>query len=341
MNDLKFAFRQLVKNPGFTAVAVLTLALGIGANQAIFNLLDAIVLRSLPVREPGQLFFVTTGGSVSGLSYATVEHLQRDAAEVGPVFAYRSTKVRLNTPNQTDVTINQLVSGNYFTSLGLSAVAGRTLSAEDDRSEAPPAAVISYGCWERRFGRSATVLGQPIRLNGTAFTTALRADDRGQPCIPHRVRQRCEPPPCARHVAPTRDRGAPRRRCEPMAVAAPAADGERGPCHTRRVPRPFAGKMERAQPAYVPARRGHRCRNQSGQRSSSARLHGGHLAPGDTCVWSGAGVARHTSAADRSDERGQTKCRRHNFFATARTNARGCASGVFAGVADWGGVVRA
>ena len=170
MNDLKFAFRQLVKNPGFTAVSVLTLALGIGANTAIFNLLDAIVLRSLPVREPGQLFFITTGGSVSGLSYATVEHLQRDAAEVGPVFAYRSTKVRLNTPNQTDVTINQLVSGNYFTSLGLSAVAGRTLSAEDDRSEAPPAAVISYGCWERRFGRSATVLGQPIRLNGTAFT---------------------------------------------------------------------------------------------------------------------------------------------------------------------------
>ena len=150
MNDLKFAFRQLIKNPGFTAVAVLTLALGIGANTAIFNLLDAIVLRSLPVREPGQLFFVTTGGSVSGLSYATVEHLQRDAAEVGPVFAYRSTKVRLNTPNQTDVTINQLVSGNYFRSLGLSAVAGRTLGAEDDRSEAPPAAVISYGCWERR-----------------------------------------------------------------------------------------------------------------------------------------------------------------------------------------------
>src|SRR5439155_19906418 len=170
MNDLKFAFRQLLKNPGFTAVAVLTLALGIGANTAIFNLLDAIVLRSLPVREPGRLFFVTTGGPVSGLSYATVEHLQRDDAEVGAVFAYRSTKARLNTADQTDVTINQLVSGNYFRSLGLSAVAGRTLSVEDDRPDAPPAAVISYGCWERRFGRSATALGQPIRLNGTAFT---------------------------------------------------------------------------------------------------------------------------------------------------------------------------
>src|SRR6266568_5804831 len=144
LKDLRYAFRQLLKNPGFTTVAVLTLALGIGANTAIFNLLDAIVLRSLPVREPGQLFFVTTGGSVTGLSYATVEHLQRDDAEVGPVFAYRSTKVRLNTANQTDVTINQLVSGNYFRSLGLSAVAGRTLSMEDDRPDAPPAAVISY-----------------------------------------------------------------------------------------------------------------------------------------------------------------------------------------------------
>src|SRR5437660_5312178 len=105
MHDFKFALRQLPKNPGFTAVAVLTLALGIGATTAIFNLLDAIVLRSLPVREPGQLFFITTGGSVSGLSYATVEHLQRDAAEVGPVFAYRPTKARLKTPNQPEVTI--------------------------------------------------------------------------------------------------------------------------------------------------------------------------------------------------------------------------------------------
>src|SRR2546429_8991678 len=103
MNDLRFAFRQLLKNPGFTAVAVLTLALGIGANTAIFNLLDAIVLRSLPVREPGQLFFVTTGGAVSGLSYATLEHPPRDAAGGGPAFAYPSTEGRLNTPHQTDV----------------------------------------------------------------------------------------------------------------------------------------------------------------------------------------------------------------------------------------------
>src|SRR5438876_11746757 len=104
MNDLKFAFRQLIKNPGFTAVAVLTLALGIGANTAIFNLLDAIVLRSLPVREPGQLFFVTSGGSVSRISYATFEHLQRHPAEVSTVVAYPPTKVRSNRTNQTEAT---------------------------------------------------------------------------------------------------------------------------------------------------------------------------------------------------------------------------------------------
>jgi predicted permease len=170
MNDVKFAFRQLLKNPGFTAVAVLTLALGIGANTAIFNLLDAIALRSLPIREPGRLFFVTTGGPVSGLSYATVEHLQRDDTQTGPVFAYRPVKARLNTARQIDVTLIQLVTGNYFKSLGFPAAAGRTLGMDDDRADAPPAAVISYGCWERRFGRSAAALGQPIRLNGTAFT---------------------------------------------------------------------------------------------------------------------------------------------------------------------------
>src|SRR5881394_3235602 len=170
MQDLRFALRQLAKNPGFSIVAVLTLALGIGANTAIFNLLDAIALRSLPIREPGRFFFVTTGGPVSGLNYATVEHLQRDEAQVGPVFAYRSAKTRLNTGSQTDVAINQLVTGNYFKSLGLLAAAGRILELEDDRAEAPPAAVISYGCWERRFGRSAAAIGLPIRLNGTAFT---------------------------------------------------------------------------------------------------------------------------------------------------------------------------
>jgi len=170
MHDLKFAVRQLLKNPGFTTVAVLTLALGIGANAAIFSLLDAIVLRSLPVREPGRLCFVTTGGPVSGLSYATVEHLRNKGLGVGMVFAYRSTKVRLNTGNQADVTTGQLVSGNYFGSLGLSAAAGRLLSQEDDGPDAPPVVVISYGCWERRFGRSAAALGQPVRLNGAAFT---------------------------------------------------------------------------------------------------------------------------------------------------------------------------
>src|SRR2546430_16563879 len=98
MNDLRFTFRQLLKNPGFTAVAVLTLALGIGANTAIFNLLDAIVLRSLPVREPGQLFFVTTGGAAAGPTYPPGENLQKDGAGTGPGVSHPPPKVRRSKP---------------------------------------------------------------------------------------------------------------------------------------------------------------------------------------------------------------------------------------------------
>src|SRR5262245_52995660 len=107
MNNLKFAVRQLTKNPSFTIVAILTLALGIGANTAIFNLLDAVVLRSLPVPAPEQLFFISPRDGVSGLNYAIVEHLQKEGSNAGRVFAYRPTRVRLDLRNQPGVTLAQ------------------------------------------------------------------------------------------------------------------------------------------------------------------------------------------------------------------------------------------
>jgi predicted permease len=169
MNDLKFAFRQLLKNPGFTAVAVLTLALGIGANTAIFSLVDAVLLKSLPVHQPERLFFITSGNNAA-LSYPLVERFQQANNEIGETFAYRSLKVRLGVGGNNDVVLGQLVSGNYFSSLGVAPQLGRHILPDDDRAERPPVALLSHGCWERRFGSDASVVGRSLELNGVAFT---------------------------------------------------------------------------------------------------------------------------------------------------------------------------
>src|SRR5688500_7769290 len=144
MNDLKFAFRQLLKNPGFTTVAVLTLALGIGANTAIFSLIDAVLLQSLPVREPERLFFVTSGDN-SQLCYPLKERFQQANEDVGQTFAYRTLKMRINTGGQNEIITGQLVSGNYFSAVGITLPLGRSITASEDQAGAPPVAVISHG----------------------------------------------------------------------------------------------------------------------------------------------------------------------------------------------------
>jgi predicted permease len=181
MNDLKLAFRQMLKNPAFTAVAVLTLALGIGANTAIFSLIDHVMLRSLPVRNPQELLVVH-----EHFSYPCYERL-RDLNDVfsGVFGTHMLAEVALTISGQPIGPVKgELVSGSYFTTLGVGAMLGRTLLPEDDRSpESSPVAVISYAFWRRAFGGRTDVLGKEVQIRsnpGWATTGGLDIYDGGR-----------------------------------------------------------------------------------------------------------------------------------------------------------------
>jgi predicted permease len=194
MQDLKYGIRMLLKSPGFTAVVVLSLGLGIGANTAIFTLIDAVMLKTLPVEKPEQLalFFdgsdegtrISRGGMGTGerwryYSCPLYEYLRDHNQFFQGICAFRLGEDRLSvsvegarasSAQSAQKAIGHLVSGNYFSVLGVNVILGRTLSPEDDRPGARPAAVISYGYWKSEFGGDESVVGKVADLNGTPFT---------------------------------------------------------------------------------------------------------------------------------------------------------------------------
>ena len=180
MNDLKFAFRQLLKNPGFTAVAVLTLALGIGANTAIFTVVNALLLRSLPVSNPEELVQVVTKSTFSdanSFSHPFYKMLRDDGHSLSGLFAAGGVGERdqLIVPGageaETEFVHGQAVSGNFFSVLGVSAMIGRTLTPADDQAGDPQAVVvISHSFWERRFAANSAVMGKTVNFKEVPFT---------------------------------------------------------------------------------------------------------------------------------------------------------------------------
>jgi predicted permease len=190
LQDIRYGVRQLRRNPGFTIVAVLTLALGIGANTAVFNVLDAVLLRSLPVAAPQELVFLTDpdahgraygaqSGDRQGLAFSEFEYL-RDHNEVfSGIFAADSalpqSQVSLGTSAFAGVETDEsarvrLVSGGYFPTLGVKTALGRLFTADVDRARGtPPLAVISYAYWRDRFGLDPAILGKTIRIRQTPF----------------------------------------------------------------------------------------------------------------------------------------------------------------------------
>jgi predicted permease len=173
--DLRFGARMLRKQPGFSLIAVLTLALGIGANAAIFSLLDAVLLKTLPVKRPEQLVFLESGAPKfkrsSNISYAEFERLRsQEQALSGACFFSYTTRVNANVSGQSEAVEGQMVSGGFFSVLGVPAMIGRVFTEVDDSESAAQAvAVISHRHWQRRFGGNPEVIGQSVNLNGAPF----------------------------------------------------------------------------------------------------------------------------------------------------------------------------
>jgi predicted permease len=182
LQDIRYAVRQIRKSPGFAITVVATLALGIGANTAVFSVMNAVLLRMLPVHEPERLFYLTHAGVPGSISNTgdypytfginVYNRLKEDRAAFSDVIAYvplseTKTSVRFeNTPEEIEA---DEVSGNFFSALGVGMAAGQPFATADEDKHSQ-VAVISYGYWTRRFNRDSSVIGKPIFVNGVPFT---------------------------------------------------------------------------------------------------------------------------------------------------------------------------
>ncbi|MBL8231713.1 MAG: ABC transporter permease [Bryobacterales bacterium] len=166
--DVRYSSRRLRNSPGFSVVVILSLAVGIGASSALFSLVNAAVLRMIPVREPRQLVWFDSGSHGRALSYPFYEHIRGDPRFEGILCAFATT-VNISVEGAAERTTAELVSANYFEVLGLRPVAGRLLTGADART---PVAVVSHAYWQSRLRGAAGVVGTTIRLNGTAWTIA-------------------------------------------------------------------------------------------------------------------------------------------------------------------------
>ena len=180
--DVRYALRQLAKSPGFAAVAIITLALGIGANTAIFSLLDQALLRNLPVKDADRLVILQSLGSFNGHTSSRTDDnfsfsypMYRDLRDHNTVFsgliATTWAQIGVQWHNQPELVASELVSGNYFDALGVQPALGRLLVASDDVvPDANPVVVLSFSYWQRRFGADPGIVNQSLLVNGHPFT---------------------------------------------------------------------------------------------------------------------------------------------------------------------------
>jgi predicted permease len=175
MQDIRFAIRAFRKSPGFALAVIVTLALGIGANTALFTLINAVLIRELPVQDPSRLVIAHLvsagdGDDEDGFSYATFERIRDATPSLSGVAVFDGTRLSASVDGQPQVLWGQCVSGNFFDVLGVKPVRGRELSAVDDRPGAPPAVVISYAFWKRGLALDPAAVGKTILLKDIPFT---------------------------------------------------------------------------------------------------------------------------------------------------------------------------
>ena len=173
VQDLRYAIRKLIQSPGFTAIAVLTLGLGIGANSALFSVVNGVLLNPLPYPHSSQL--VAVYERVAGLDSAPIEYLnfldwQRDSKSFASMAVYRNEDYNFIGNGEGERLSGYMVSAGFFNTLGVAPVLGRTFGVDDDQIGAAPVVILSGGLWKRKFGSSPEIIGQPIILNGTAYS---------------------------------------------------------------------------------------------------------------------------------------------------------------------------
>src|SRR5262245_5751219 len=178
--DLRYGARMLLKRPGFTLIAAMTLALGIGANTAVFSLVDVFLLRLLPVKDPQRLVFVQAsspnGDTNCCFSYVAFDQFRDLSRSFAGLFAVRGTgntktlPVGVTVNGEPEIVAGDFVSGSYFDVLGAPALLGRTLTPVDDQPGKEPVAVLSHAYWERRFARDPAVVGKTIYAGKIPFT---------------------------------------------------------------------------------------------------------------------------------------------------------------------------
>lgn len=175
LQDLRFALRMLVKDYGFTAAAILSLALGIGLNTAIFTFLNAVFLRPFPVRDPARLASIVSLDESDPRflpnSYPNYLDFRDQNRAFSGMAAFQAIEVSLDGQDRPELVIGQMVTGNFFDVLGVKAALGRTFLPEEDSTEGThPVVVLSHALWERRFAADPTIVGKTIRLNGQRYT---------------------------------------------------------------------------------------------------------------------------------------------------------------------------
>ena len=194
IKDIRYALQMLVKHPAFTIIAVLTLALGVGANTALFSVVDAVLLKKLPVQDPERLVLLKASwnskfspgsydgsnmrdpatGLTVGTSFPmqTLTRLRQEQGALSDVFAFSPLEVNFNAGGQAEVVSAQAVSGNYHSALGVPAMIGRTITEADDNAGASPVVVLSHRFWASRFNGDRAAVGKQVNINNVAFTIA-------------------------------------------------------------------------------------------------------------------------------------------------------------------------
>jgi macrolide transport system ATP-binding/permease protein len=188
VNDVRYACRWLVRSPAFALVAICSLGLGVGFNTAIFSVVDALLLRPLPVRDPGRLVDIYTSGADfdvhSSSSLPDIEDYRARTTALEGIAGYSSMIAAVKRGDRARLVLGEIVTGNYFELLGVDAVLGRTIGLSDDVAGAERVVVLSNRYWQREFGANPAALGQPLRIRGQQFTIVGVLDDQFTGMVP-------------------------------------------------------------------------------------------------------------------------------------------------------------